>query len=1474
MTTEWADLTGQTLKGYELLELIGKGGFGSVYRAYQPVIDREVALKIILPEHANDPEFIRRFEFEAQLIARLEHSHIIPLYDFWREPGMACLVTRLLKGGSLHNSIEKQGPWSLVATSRLLDHITNALHIAHRNGIVHRDVKPANILLDEDQNAYLADFGIAKKLYSDLPSAPNDDRYGSPAFVAPEQVYGDAVSPQTDIYSLGVVVYVMLTGQLPFWDKSTSTVITRQLRDNLPSIQSIRPDIPKTVDYVLWRATAKHPQGRYSDTLAMAEEFRQAILPQATTIGLATAAPPSTAANIADGKTITLGAPPVIHNPYKGLRAFQLADAGEFFGRESLIQKLTTHINEKRFIGVVGPSGSGKSSLVSAGVIPALQRGVIKGSDNWYYITILPGEHPIRELADALLSIATKIPDRLNERLMFDDNALAPIVQEILSGQDTQLLLFIDQFEEVFTLVSSEAQRTHFLRLLMNGVQTLGSRLRVIVTLRADYYDRPLLYSGFGEQMREGTEVILPLNNIELERAIVRPAELVGSYFEAELVQEIIGNVSQQPGSLPLLQYTLTELFERRDNRTLTFAAYKSMGGVLGTLATRAEEIYQGLSPSEQAIAHQIFLRLVTLENTRRRIPRNEINFVIPNKHEIQDVLDTFGKARLLTFDYEPGTRTPTVEIAHEALISIWERLKRWLENSREDLSRQIRLGLVIDEWAKNNRDANFLLSASRLAQLEPLLSSDSVKLSQTEVNFLEQSQVRIQQGQRRRLYLLVGSVIFGIFALALAVFAFDRQRTSEIERQRADQQTDVARSRELAANAMNLTQPLDLRLLLGIEALAVADTFEAQNSLLSNLRSEPRIDTILHGHTNAVRTVAYSPDGQSIASAGRDNQIILWDTESRREIRTLVGHQDWINNLVFDSSGSTLYSTSSDGTLRVWDIDAGRNLSTPITLNDELWGLAISADNQWLAYGTESGEIGILDTQTLTVQHTITGAHTNLVFALAFSPDSATLTSASGDSSIRFWDVASGEPLTEPLVQHESFVLNVIYSPDGSLIFSTGVDARIVLWDASTGDYLQSIRTGDQQRVRALAINAEGTLLATGSDDGFIRLWDIINGDQIGPSLSAHIGSIWGLHFSPSANKLVSGGEDNRVIIWNTDQSQVMIDRSTPQTDNSLAFAYSPNAEYYVAAGGLHNGDTGIHVYDSQTHLQTTEFNGHTDYVTSVAFSADASRLISGSADGTARIWDTNTQETTQVLSLGTSAWVAVAFSPDNRMVATGTANGRIIVWNSDTGEPIGNPFIGHTDGVLTLIFDPTGKTLISGSHDSRIIRWDVESGTIIDAPLVTHTDSVTALLFTSDGSMLASASRDRRIIFWNTSTWEQIGQPILGHTDYITALSFNQDATILASGSQDNTIRLWDVAGQEQLGLPLTGHNNFVNTVAFNSSGDQLVSTGEDDLIIVWDMRLTAWQNMACHIANRNLSQQEWDRFFNTLPYHETCV
>src|SRR5215831_15137055 len=206
------NLNNRVIKGYELRDRIGEGGFGAVYRAYQPSVGREVAVKVILPQHSNHPDFIRRFEVEAQLIARLEHPHIVPLYDYWRDPDGAFLVMRWLPG-SLRRAIWR-GPWSAEATARLLEQLAGALTVAHRESVIHRDIKPDNILLDEDENAYLADFGIAKNL-STGSLTQEGAMVGSPAYITPEQIKGEPVTTRADIYSLGLVVYEALASEKP-----------------------------------------------------------------------------------------------------------------------------------------------------------------------------------------------------------------------------------------------------------------------------------------------------------------------------------------------------------------------------------------------------------------------------------------------------------------------------------------------------------------------------------------------------------------------------------------------------------------------------------------------------------------------------------------------------------------------------------------------------------------------------------------------------------------------------------------------------------------------------------------------------------------------------------------------------------------------------------------------------------------------------------------------------------------------------------------------------------------------------------------------------------------------------------------------------------------------------------------------------------------------------------------------------------
>jgi transcriptional regulator with XRE-family HTH domain len=400
----YEDLSGRAIRGYELGERLGTGGFGVVYRATQPLIEREVAIKIILPKYADHPDFIRRFEAEAQLVARLEHPYIVPLYDYWREPGVAYLVMRWLRGGSLVDQL-REGPLPLETVAMLLEQIGAALHAAHRFGVIHRDLKPANVLLDEDGNGYLADFGIAKDLGDPDLEDPTRSAaiIGSPAYASPEQIRSQPVKPQADIYGLGVLLYEMLSGSKPFLGPTPIDYIQQHLNEELPPLEA-----QPALDPVIRRATAKDPRERYGDVPGLLADFRQVLALEERVAAVVPAVPYAVAAPEAE-----------LENPYKGLRAFGEADAADFFGREMLTQELLGAMAEAddeqvrgsqqelaRFLAVVGPSGSGKSSVVQAGLIPALRQGGLPGSEKWFVVDLQPGAHPFEELEAALLRIA------------------------------------------------------------------------------------------------------------------------------------------------------------------------------------------------------------------------------------------------------------------------------------------------------------------------------------------------------------------------------------------------------------------------------------------------------------------------------------------------------------------------------------------------------------------------------------------------------------------------------------------------------------------------------------------------------------------------------------------------------------------------------------------------------------------------------------------------------------------------------------------------------------------------------------------------------------------------------------------------------------------------------------------------------------------------------------------------------------
>jgi serine/threonine protein kinase/DNA-binding SARP family transcriptional activator/ABC-type glycerol-3-phosphate transport system substrate-binding protein len=815
------DLEGEPLRGYRLLDQVGEGAFGVVYRAIQPQVGREVAIKAVHPELANHPDFVRRFDHEAQIVARLEHPHVVPLYDYWREPNAAYLVMRFLRGGSVEDLLET-GPLDPTRVVSITEQIASALGAAHRQGVVHRDVKPGNVLLDEEGNAYLTDFGVALDAGSPERSTGTMMR-GTPAYLSPEQIRLEPTSPRSDAYALGIVVFEMLTGEHPFPDTSLTALLDHHVRDAVPSARSLRPQLPPAVDEVIGRATAKDPNDRFSDIEEIATALRAAL--EGTRVAPQPAGP--------------------IRNPYKGLRAFLEADALDFFGRETVVKRLLLSLVEdahaQRFLAVVGPSGSGKSSVVRAGLVPALRRGAIPGSERWYVIDVLPGLHPFREIETALLSVAVEPPPSLMEELERDELGIVRAVDRMLPDPEAELVIVLDQLEEVFTMIEDDSERARFLASIEAAALQPNSRVRIIATLRADFYDAPLSVRGFGDLLAARTEAVTPMTPEELERAIVAPADQAGLVIEPRLLAELIADVADRPGALPLLQYALTELAERADARTLTLDAYRRIGRVSGALARRAEQLFEAMSEQARDACRQLFLRLVTLgegvEDTRRRVRRSELE-TLADPRTMDAVIETFGRHRLLSFDRDPDTREPTVEIAHEALLREWARLRAWIDDAREDLRQRARVSSATAEWVQAERSSDYLLSGIRLAQAEEATADDSIRLTDTEREFLDSSlahrdaevaaermrqarEVALERRARTRLRGLVAVLAAGLLlAASLTAVAVNRSREAQ---RRSDEatvigltgavlsnlQTDPELSLRLALHAVNLSSEL-----------------------------------------------------------------------------------------------------------------------------------------------------------------------------------------------------------------------------------------------------------------------------------------------------------------------------------------------------------------------------------------------------------------------------------------------------------------------------------------------------------------------------------------------------------------------------------------------------------------------------------------------------------------------------------------
>ncbi|MBD2413670.1 CHAT domain-containing protein [Nostoc calcicola FACHB-3891] len=1122
--------------------------------------------------------------------------------------------------------------------------------------------------------------------------------------------------------------------------------------------------------------------------------------------------------------------------PYQGLEKFTEEKAKYFFGRDKATDSLVTAINNRPVVAVIGASGSGKSSLVFAGLIPQLRRDTV---NNWVIIAFRPGKNPFESLAVALVS-ALNLPEdqrRLVELgvgvdLNSDRSTLQNFITDFSDGdrlgeQVTRVLLIADQFEEIYTLCTESEERKIFLDSLLQAVRN-APFFTLVLTLRADFLSRALDdYEPFGRALQEyQLEPVVRMSRQELESAITSPATQLGFEFEQGLSNTIINDIQDGDGRLPLLEFTLTQLWKQQHCGRLTHQAYKNIGGVEKALANYAEGVYADLSESEREKAQRVFIQLVQpgegTEDTRRLATSEEVG------GDNWDLVTQLADKRLVVTNRNELTGE-TVEVVHEALIRHWGRLRGWMQENRKFRIWQQGLIVALQQWMDSNKDDGALLRSATLAVAEDWLQQRGGEVSKAQRRFIEKG-VALQERERKQKQRLRRSIIAGLVCGLVVISGFAalseiRRINSEVSQLSLSSEKDFQQYRQEEA----LTQAIKAgRLLKSFWKPWI--TAENRMHPIYTLREVVYRFNVktLKKHTSFVNSVSFSPDGKTLASGSWDNTVKLWDVNTGREIKTFNGHTSIVTSVSFSPDGKTLASASSD-TVKLWDVNTGREIKTP---NGHIFfvnSVSFSPDGKTLASALEDKTVKLWDVNTGREIKTLNG-HTGSVNSVSFSPDGKTLASASYDKTVKLWDINTGREI-KTLIGHTKSVESVSFSPDGKTLASGSWDNTVKLWDVNTGREIKTLNghTGSVKSV-SFSLDGKGKTLASGSWDNTVKLWDVNTGREI-KTLNGHTFFVKSVSFSPDGKTLASASGDKTVKLWDINIGRE-IKTLNGHTESVESVSFSPDGKT-LASGSW---DNKVKLWDINIGREIKTLNGHTKSVESVSFSPDGKTLASASGDKTVKLWDINTGREIKTFNGHTSIVTSVSFSPDGKTLASAFYDNTVKLWDINTGREI-KTLNGHTYFVNSVSFSSDGKTLASGSWDNTVKLWDINTGREIKT-LIGHTFFVISVSFSPDGKTLASASEDNTVKLWDINTGREI-QTLNGHTDSVESVSFSPDGKTLASASEDKTVKLWDVNTGREI-QTLNGHTSIVTSVSFSPDGKTLASAYGDKTIILWNFDL----------------------------------
>ena len=1108
--------------------------------------------------------------------------------------------------------------------------------------------------------------------------------------------------------------------------------------------------------------------------------------------------------------------------PFKGLAPFDVDDTEFFFGRERLVEELIARVGESSLLAIVGPSGSGKSSLLRAGLLPALEGEIV---------LVRPGE----------------------------TDTIAGALDGVAPGG--RVVIAVDQFEELFAASLPERERRRVVDALVDAAWDPERRAIVLLALRADFFGRLAPYVALSDLVGPNHVLLGPMTTSELRRAIEGPAERTGLEIEPELVDALVDDVAGEAGSLPLLSTALLDLWRGRNGDTLTLAAYERSGGVRGAVGRHAEAAFLALDETQQPAARRILVRLVAGGDgepfTRRRVSRDELD------PDDGPVLEALVAGRLLVASGEH------VEVVHEALLERWPRLADWLDEDAQGRRLHSHLARAASDWEASGRDPGELYRGARLAATAEWADAAGADagLNRLESEFLVESRTAFARANRRLRTLLAAALVLLVLALAAGAVALAARGSAR------RQATDAVAER-LGAQAL-VDPELDRSLLLAREGTNLHDSATTESNLLADLLRSPAAIGIARQGSDRLIDEALSPDGRILAVRGDDGAVVFFDARTLRrvgapapgnsQIGLMGGNIDGpLHDLAFD--GRTLLVGGTTGhTATLLAVDSGHR-EQPLGSSPSLFmaDVAVSPDGNRIATGEPANgffdgpapEVVVVRDRSGSELATSTGIAGGRIAGYTHDGRGLVITTGPGRSIL-----LDGRKLERLRTFPVGGVAAVSPTADEAA-FGHG-DGSVTLLDLRSGATRRFAgRAGGA--VDAVAFARDGSTLATATDNGTVATWTVRTG-ELRDTFTGHSGAAIAAVFSPDGRTLYTASSDGAVIAWDaTGARRLGRPFRYASDDASSASAVDPDGSLIAVT----RTDDQVSLLDGRS-LERSRLTlaAPIGGVHAIAFSQNGA-LVAATGDRGAAVWNVRTGARTRTVTVGPHGSTDVAFSPDGTRLAVGEADNAIKLVGLRTGAT-GLLSTHGTPGDVD--FSPDGRLLASASLDGTVTIWDVASRRAL-RKLKGGAVAAFSVAFSPDGKLVAVGDNSGNVVLWDPTRGTRVGSPLVAHNGGVVQVRFSPDGRALATAEFDGNLRLWNVTTRKLIGAPLPSGPGG-GSVAFFPDGRQLLGTLGGGTGTVWTIDPRAWESRACSVAGRQLSRAEWADFLGGRGYRDVC-